>query len=152
MATEFFRAAETCPAGSEFVLQSFLDQLNFNDAGLIPVIAQQYDSGQVLMMAWMNAEAIDRTLASGRMTYWSRSRRCFWRKGESSGHSQLLLEMRVDCDGDSLLCLVDQIGPACHTGRSNCFYFSVRPDEQLVRVNEDLPAGSGRTGEIESIG
>ena len=86
------------------------------------------------MMAWMNREAIDQTLTSGAMTYWSRSRAQLWRKGESSGHHQHLIEMRIDCDGDTILCLVRQAGPACHTGRPNCFYLHVDPLNQSVSV------------------
>ncbi|MEL6998017.1 MAG: phosphoribosyl-AMP cyclohydrolase [Pseudomonadota bacterium] len=100
--------------------------LVYDDAGLIPAIAQQHDTGEVLMMAWMNAEAVAETLASGRVTYWSRSRQAFWKKGESSGHVQHLIALRVDCDRDCLLALVDQIGPACHTNRRSCFYSDIR--------------------------
>ncbi len=96
--------------------------LNFNADGLLPAIAQDAETGEVLMLAWMNAEAVKRTLTTGRMTYWSRSRQSYWVKGESSGNIQELVEMRVDCDGDTLLCLVRQSGPACHTGRRSCFY------------------------------
>ena len=100
--------------------------LTFNEAGLIPAIAQDHDSAQVLMMAWMNAEAVARTLATGKVTYWSRSRAAFWVKGETSGNVQELVEMRLDCDRDCLLVLVRQTGPACHTGRKSCFYRAVR--------------------------
>ncbi|MEM9059145.1 MAG: phosphoribosyl-AMP cyclohydrolase [Pseudomonadota bacterium] len=100
--------------------------LVYNDAGLIPAIAQQHDTGEVLMMAWMNAEAVAETLASGHVTYWSRSRRKFWKKGETSGHLQRLISLRVDCDRDCLLVLVDQTGPACHTNRRSCFYTDIR--------------------------
>ena len=100
--------------------------LNFNDQGLIPVIAQDADGGEVLMMAWMNAEAVTRTLDTGRVTYWSRSRGAFWVKGETSGHVQELVDLRVDCDRDCLLVLVRQTGPACHTNRRSCFYTAVR--------------------------
>ncbi|MCZ7598247.1 MAG: phosphoribosyl-AMP cyclohydrolase [Gammaproteobacteria bacterium] len=96
--------------------------LKLDAAGLIPAIAQQHDTGEVLMMAWMNLEAIDETPATGRVCYYSRSRGRLWRKGETSGQVQHLREMRIDCDGDTLLLLVDQEGPACHTGRSSCFY------------------------------
>ncbi|MGC9368869.1 MAG: phosphoribosyl-AMP cyclohydrolase [Paracoccaceae bacterium] len=104
--------------------------LRFNDQGLIPAIAQAED-GQVLMMAWMNAEAVARTLETGRVTYWSRSRQSFWVKGESSGHVQRLLDFRVDCDRDCLLLIVDQTGPACHTNRRSCFYTAVREGEEV---------------------
>ncbi len=100
--------------------------LAYDDRGLIPAIAQDAQSGEVLMLAWMNAEAVARTLATGRVTYWSRSRRAFWVKGETSGHVQELVEMRLDCDRDCLLVLVRQKGPACHTNRRSCFYTAVR--------------------------
>lgn len=100
--------------------------LTFDERGLVPVIAQDHASGQVLMFAWMNAEAVARTLATGDVTYWSRSRQAFWVKGETSGHRQRLVEMRIDCDRDCLLVLVEQTGPACHTGRRTCFYTAVR--------------------------
>lgn len=100
--------------------------LKYDAKGLIPVIAQDADSAEVLMMAWMNADAVARTLDSGRVTYWSRSRQSFWIKGESSGHVQELVEMRVDCDSDCLLVLVCQTGPACHTNRRSCFYTAIR--------------------------
>ncbi|MCF7985440.1 MAG: phosphoribosyl-AMP cyclohydrolase [Thiohalocapsa sp.] len=111
--------------------------LKLNADGLIPAIAQQHDSGEVLMMAWMNLESLDETLASGRVCYWSRSRGKLWRKGESSGQVQHLKEMRLDCDGDTLLLLVDQTGPACHTGRRNCFYNAVR-GERVEVIAEPL--------------
>ena len=100
--------------------------LTYDERGLVPVIAQDHASGQVLMFAWMNAEAVARTLATGDVTYWSRSRQAFWVKGETSGHRQRLVEMRIDCDRDCLLVLVEQTGPACHTGRRTCFYTAVR--------------------------
>ncbi len=99
--------------------------LRFDAAGLIPCIAQDHASGEVLMLAWMNAEALQRTIATGRVTYWSRSRQAFWVKGETSGHVQRLVELRLDCDGDSLLALVDQTGPACHTGARSCFFTAI---------------------------
>jgi phosphoribosyl-AMP cyclohydrolase len=91
------------------------------------------------MMAWMDREALALTLKTGWVTYWSRSRNQLWKKGESSGHLQRLIELRIDCDGDTLLCRVNQEGPACHTGRDNCFYFSLSPDDQMVRVNQSIP-------------
>ena len=93
----------------------------FDDAGLIPVVAQQWDTGEVLMLAWMDAEALRRTRTSGRATYWSRSRGEYWVKGETSGNPQWVKEIRLDCDGDSVLLLVDQEGVACHTGQRTCF-------------------------------
>ena len=105
--------------------------LTYDDRGLIPVIAQDHVSGQVLMFAWMNAEAVARTLATGRVTYWSRSRAAFWVKGETSGHVQSLVEMRIDCDRDCLLVLVEQEGPACHTNRRSCFYTALRDGAEV---------------------
>ena len=107
----------------------FLDAVRFDANGLVPAIAQQHDSGEVLMMAWMNREAVEETLTTGRVCYFSRSRARLWRKGESSGQIQRLMELRVDCDGDTLLALVDQTGVACHTGRHNCFFRAIRAGE-----------------------
>lgn len=106
--------------------------LKFDGQGLIPAIAQDHATGEVLMMAWMNAQSVARTLESGKVTYWSRSRQAFWIKGETSGHVQRLIEMRVDCDSDCLLLLVDQTGPACHTHRRSCFYTAIRNGEETV--------------------
>ncbi len=106
--------------------------LRYNEAGLIPAVAQDAGSGEVLMLAWMNAEAVARTLETGRVTYWSRSRQAFWVKGETSGHVQELVEMRVDCDRDALLVLVRQEGPACHTNRRSCFYSAVRGGDEVI--------------------
>lgn len=100
--------------------------LKFDANGLIPAIAQDADNGEILMMAWMNADSVARTLQTGHVTYWSRSRQSFWAKGESSGHVQELVELRIDCDRDCLLLLVRQTGPACHTNRRSCFYTAVR--------------------------
>lgn len=105
--------------------------LQFNDAGLIPAIAQDAQTHEVLMLAWMSAESIARTLETGKVTYWSRSRQAFWVKGETSGNVQKLVEMRLDCDRDCLLMLVEQSGPACHTGRRNCFYTTIQDGEEV---------------------
>jgi phosphoribosyl-AMP cyclohydrolase len=99
-----------------------IPRLHFDTFGLVPAVAQQHDTGEVLMLAWMNSEAIAETLATGRVCYWSRSRKALWRKGETSGQVQRLIELRTDCDSDSVLLLVDQTGVACHTGRRSCFY------------------------------
>ena len=99
--------------------------LKYNEAGLIPAIAQDASTGEVLMMAWMNVDAVEKTLETRRVTYWSRSRQSFWIKGETSGHTQELVDLRLDCDRDCLLAVVNQVGAACHTGRRNCFYTSV---------------------------
>lgn len=105
--------------------------LKYDANGLIPAIAQDAATGDVLMMAWMNAESLARTLETGQVTYWSRSRQGFWAKGESSGHVQRLVELRIDCDRDCLLLLVDQIGPACHTNRRSCFYTALRQGDEV---------------------
>lgn len=108
-----------------------LSGLAFDSRGLIPAIAQARD-GEVLMLAWMNAESLAATLETGRVTYWSRSRGELWRKGETSGHVQRLIELRIDCDRDCLLLIVEQTGPACHTNRRSCFYTAVRDGEEVV--------------------
>ena len=106
--------------------------LTYDAAGLIPAIAQDHSTGEVLMLAWMNAEAVARTLDTGRVTYWSRSRGAFWVKGETSGHVQRLVDLRIDCDRDCLLLLVDQTGPACHTNRKSCFYTGLREGDEVI--------------------
>lgn len=106
--------------------------LKYDANGLIPCIAQDHQTAEVLMMAWMNAEAVAQTLATGRVTYWSRSRGAFWVKGDTSGHVQRLVELRVDCDADCLLALVDQTGPACHTNRRSCFYTAIRGGDAVL--------------------
>ena len=127
---------ETTPAGTRLAAEEALAALRWNDAGLIPAIAQDAASGEVLMLAWMNETALRETLATGRACYWSRSRSALWRKGETSGHGQQLRELRVDCDGDAILLLVDQTGPACHTGRRHCFY--LRLDARVAEVTLDV--------------
>ena len=121
----------------------FLDLVKFNADGLVPVIAQRHDSGEVLMLAWMNLDAVSETIATGRLCYFSRTRERLWRKGEQSGQVQRLIELRVDCDGDTLLALVDQTGVACHTGRRSCFFTSMTQDgtaqvRQVLREPEQL--------------
>jgi phosphoribosyl-AMP cyclohydrolase len=111
--------------------------LTYNDAGLIPAIAQDAKSREVLMLAWMNADSIAQTLATGRVTYWSRSRQAFWVKGETSGNVQELVDLRFDCDQDCLLVMVHQTGPACHTGRRDCFYRAVRNGD-VVELSQPL--------------
>lgn len=102
--------------------EAFVNAVKFDDNGLVPVIAQSAETGAILMVAWMNRETLEKTLQTGEVTYWSRSRQEIWRKGETSGHTQHLVEALIDCDGDALLLKVDQIGPACHTGAPSCFY------------------------------
>jgi phosphoribosyl-AMP cyclohydrolase len=137
MINEFFLSIENNEQGERHSLSSVIENLAFDANGLIPVITQDHHSREVLMMAWMNREAIKRTLSSGDMTYWSRSRSQLWRKGETSGHHQHLKTMRVDCDGDTLLCDVEQHGPACHTNRANCFYLKVDAVQQTVFIDGD---------------
>ncbi len=127
-----FRQLETLPAGTRVVLAEALADLRFNTDGLIPAIAQQHDSGEVLMMAWMDRAALAETLQTGRVCYWSRARGALWRKGETSGQIQRLVSLAIDCDGDTLLLQVDQQGPACHTGRRHCFYNRVDGDGVVV--------------------
>jgi phosphoribosyl-AMP cyclohydrolase len=124
---------------SAAAVASLLPALKFDPAGLIPAIAQQHDSGEVLMLAWMNRAAIEETLRTGQVCYWSRSRGELWRKGATSGQTQRLVELRLDCDGDALLVLVDQTGVACHTGRRSCFFRAVRGDrlETIAAVEVD---------------
>ena len=122
------------------IIEQIVGGLTFDQAGLIPAIAQQFDSGEVLMLAWMNRDAISASLTEGRAVYWSRSRAALWRKGESSGQNQELKEMRWDCDADTILLLVDQTGVACHTGRRNCFFNALRDGEvQVIAEIEVAP-------------
>lgn len=133
-AKTLFKELEGAAIGAARSLPAVLDALAFNADGLLPAVAQDADSGQVLMLAWMDRTAIERTLASGFAWYYSRSRRRHWQKGESSGHVQRLVEMRLDCDGDAILLRVRQQGPACHTNRANCFYLLVDGDQ--IRMTE----------------
>ncbi len=122
--------------------RGFAEGLKYDDKGLLPAIAQD-ETGAVLMMAWMNVDAVIETLTTGQVTYWSRSRQTYWRKGESSGHRQRLIDMRVDCDRDCLLMIVSQTGPACHTNRRSCFYTAVRKGGELELMK---PLGQAAQG------
>jgi len=135
----YFQSIENLNGGQVLKLQDIIDELNFTDQGLIPVITQDATSKDVLMLAWMNKQSLESTLSTGRVTYWSRSRGQLWIKGETSGHLQSLVSMRVDCDGDAVLCLVNQVGAACHTGRDNCFYFEVDQLNMSVSVMSSAP-------------
>ena len=137
MQNNFFKKLEHLPANSSVNLAEAMDHLVFNDDGLIPVITQDATTQKVLMFAWMNREALQLTLSTKRMTYWSRSRRQLWIKGETSGHIQKLVSMNFDCDGDVILCQVSQAGAACHTGRENCFYLKVDSDQQKISIIEN---------------
>jgi len=130
----FFKMREAAQKGDAASLAEVLQQLRFDSNGLMPAIAQQHDSGEVLMLAWMNHAALTETLQTGRVCYWSRSRQRLWRKGETSGQVQQLIDMRFDCDGDAILLLVDQQGPACHTGRRSCFYHTVDGEQVLINA------------------
>ena len=118
-------------------VSDILDSVTFDERGLVPAIAQQHDTGEVLMLAWMNRDAVAETLATGRVCYFSRSRNQLWRKGETSGQQQTLHELRLDCDGDTVLLLVHQQGVACHTVRRDCFYRAAR-DGELVEIASPL--------------
>ena len=118
------------------------ETLQFTADGLIPAIAQQFDTGEVLMMAWMNKDSLTETLATGRVCYWSRSRRAFWRKGDTSGHIQKLVELRYDCDADTILVLVDQTGAACHEGSRTCFTRKLDTDGRISKEETAYPANT----------
>ena len=138
MINTFFQAIENKANQSTVDLKAILKNISLNSDGLIPVIAQDANSKDVLMMAWMNKPAIQKTLDTQRMTYWSRSRQSYWVKGETSGNTQQLVSMSLDCDGDALLCLVKQIGGACHTGRNTCFYlaFDHKNERAIIQGNQ----------------
>ena len=129
---------EGVPIGTSLPLSEVLAELPFDQQGLVAAIAQQFDTREVLMLAWMNRAALAETLASGFACYWSRSRRGLWRKGETSGCRQRVVEARFDCDGDAILLLVDQLGGACHTGRRSCFYNAVK-GERVEVILAPLP-------------
>ncbi|MFY0663107.1 MAG: phosphoribosyl-AMP cyclohydrolase [Natronospirillum sp.] len=120
-----FKTLENQPLHTELPLGELLARVKWNDAGLIPAIAQQATTGEVLMLAWMNEQSLRESLETQQVCYWSRSRQSYWRKGESSGHRQRLVEAFLDCDGDAILLKVDQSGPACHTNRPGCFYIAL---------------------------
>ena len=132
MSGELFKQHEREDDGFVLALEKALEGLNFDEDGLIPAIAQQHDSGEVLMMAWMNREALEETLATGQVCYYSRSRGPLWRKGETSGQQQKLVSLRIDCDGDTLLLAVDQTGAACNPGRRDCFFWKVDGDTAVL--------------------
>jgi phosphoribosyl-AMP cyclohydrolase len=142
-----FAAKETAVSDA---IERALEMIRFGPDGLVPAIAQQHDSGEVLMLAWMNREAVRASLAEGRACYWSRSRGRLWRKGETSGQVQRLHELRLDCDGDALLLLVDQTGVACHTGRRSCFFRAWRDGGWQVIAEPEIdpqllyPSAAGR--------
>lgn len=123
---------EKASSGDSFDWNEIRSLIKYDQNGLVPAVAQQFDTKEVLMMAWMNEKSLMETLETGRVCYWSRSRQNYWRKGEESGQIQTLKSFSFDCDGDTILLLVDQIGPACHTGRRSCFYFDVEGDKATI--------------------
>ncbi|MZH40241.1 MAG: phosphoribosyl-AMP cyclohydrolase [Nitrospinae bacterium] len=137
MEREYFLAIEKLADNSSLALSEVMEQLAFNEQGLIPVITQDAKTKAMLMFAWMNKESLQKTIATKRMTYWSRSRQQLWVKGETSGHVQRVVSMSFDCDGDAILCQVEQQGAPCHTGRESCFYLNVGADNQQVIVDGD---------------
>jgi len=112
---------------------NLMKEIKFNDQGLIPAVAQHFRTGEILMLAYMNRESLDKTIETGNATYWSRSRQKLWKKGETSGHIQNVKQILIDCDGDSIVLLIDQIGPACHTGEAGCFYRVLADDPENAR-------------------
>ena len=122
----------------ETAIDAAVGTIAFNNAGLVPAIAQQHDSGEVLMMAWMDRTAVEHTLRSGEVHYYSRSRGKLWHKGETSGQTQRLVDLRIDCDNDTVLLLVDQTGVACHTGRRSCFFNAVRKEGLEVITEPEI--------------
>jgi phosphoribosyl-AMP cyclohydrolase len=132
MSAPLFKRLERAPPGDSVGLREVLDALQFTDDGLIPAIAQRHDTAEVVMVGYMNRATLEETLETGRVCYFSRSRKRVWRKGEESGNVQLLRELRIDCDGDALLLIVEQTGPACHTGQRRCFYLKVDGDRVTV--------------------
>ena len=137
MEREYFLALEKLKNNSSLALNEVIEQLAFNEQGLIPVITQDSKTKTMLMFAWMTMEALHKTLATKKVTYWSRSRQQLWVKGETSGHVQRVISMSFDCDGDAIICQVEQQGAPCHTGRKSCFYLNVEWENQQVIVNED---------------
>lgn len=136
---QWYKKQEVAQPGQTRPLADALNAISYDPQGLVPVIAQCVSTQQVLMMAWMNEDALKETIETSRMCYWSRSRQKLWRKGESSGHQQKLVSLRIDCDGDTLLAKVEQTGPACHTNRQNCFFWEVEPKTQTICLQEDSP-------------
>ena len=129
------KSLEGSSKGTQTALTDFLDSVRFNESGLIAAIAQDSTSQQVLMLAWMDRRAIEETLRDGTVTYYSRSRQAYWKKGETSGHTQRLVNMSFDCDGDAVLLYVEQTGKACHTYRENCFYLEVQGNNVVVTAD-----------------
>ena len=139
MQRTYFEKLESLSDQTTLNLNEVIDNLAFNDDGLLPVITQDAKSKDVLMFAWMNQESLKLTLSTKKVTYWSRSRQELWVKGETSGNTQGLVSMAFDCDGDVILCLVNQAGPACHTSRPDCFYLEVNAEKKQITILGDAP-------------
>ena len=139
MKRSYFITLEQHGNNDPLALPEVIEQLAFNEQGLIPVIIQDANTESVLMFAWMNKVALQKTLATKRMTYWSRSRQQRWVKGETSGHKQRLVAMSFDCDGNVMRCQVEQQGAACHTGRQSCFYLNANLEKHQIHVSENVP-------------
>lgn len=139
MQRDYFQKLEKLPHNTPLELAEVIDQLAFSQDGLLPVITQDAISKEVLMFAWMNKQSLELTIETQRVTYWSRSRNELWIKGETSGHTQRLVSIAFDCDGDVVLCQVEQSGPACHTGRPNCFYLNVDTQSNKIFIVGDAP-------------
>lgn len=137
MQREYFIALEHRLDGERLDLDEVLDRLAFTEQGLIPAITQDHTTKEVLMFAWMNRESLQKTLNKGRVCYWSRSRQALWTKGETSGHVQNLVSLSIDCDGDAILCQVEQAGVPCHTGRQTCFYLQVDTETKKIQIKGD---------------
>ena len=135
MQRPYFLDLEELPSSTEVDLEEVIKNLPFNEQGLLPVITQDYETKEVLMFAWINHEALIKTLETKKMTYYSRSRKNLWIKGETSGHTQQLVQLSFDCDGDAVLCQVIQEGAACHTGRKNCFYLHADWSSKTVTID-----------------
>jgi len=144
MKRAYFQNLEGCLGSTELELNEVTGQLGFDARGLLPVITQDATSKEVLMLAWMNETTLNETLTTGYVTYWSRSRNQRWVKGETSGHTQELVSLSIDCDGDAILCQVNQKGVACHTGRPHCFYLQADDHRQKIRVAHSQPNSSKR--------
>jgi len=144
MKRAYFQNLEGLTDATELELDEVIRQLGFDARGLLPVITQDATTKEVLMLAWMNKDALNKTLNTGYVTYWSRSRNQLWLKGETSGHTQQLVSLTIDCDGDAILCQVNQKGGACHTGRPNCFFLEADSQKQKIRVVSSQPTSHER--------
>lgn len=151
MKRSYFIALEQRGNNGPLALSEVIKQLAFNEQGLIPVIKQDANTRSMLMFAWMNKDALQKTLATKRMTYWSRSRQQLWVKGETSGHVHRLVAMLFDCDGGAILCQVEQQGAACHTGRQSCFYLNADLEKHQIHVSENVVCQTYTGSRIQKV-